>query len=171
MKESIKTIINRIYNEKDYNYFKEACTKKLPFIDELLKNMHPICEKINDYSLKEEPSYKFYIVVNNTNVNNINIKYTSILKISKITNFFYLQNEISIENPDPNRMDTYIDTYRDEPYSKQQFRLEEIINNILVNNNYYRLMFCDADEVCLDSPNITVETAVFDDYLDINHGE
>lgn len=59
------------------------------------------------------------------------IEYVSLLQINKIVKYFYLQDEFSIDSPDPDGMDSYLAGFRNEPYSKKQFDIDEMICNYL----------------------------------------
>lgn len=75
------------------------------------------------------------------------IEYVSLLQINKIVKYFYLQDEFSIDSPDPDGMDSYLAGFRNEPYSKKQFDVDEMICNYLKEKGYSRLYINDMDEV------------------------
>ena len=69
------------------------------------------------------------------------------LQINKVIKYFYLQDEFSIDSPDPDGMDSYLTGFRNEPYSKKQFDIDEMICNYLTEKGYSRLYINDMDEV------------------------
>ncbi len=168
----IKKIIDRIYVQHDFDYFVSLCSEKIVFLDELLNLLKEECNSIHIYSLDSDPSIEIKMSVNTSNSK---VKYTSILTISKIVKCFYLQHEFEIENPDPDRMDYYLDSFSDTPYSKQQFRMEEKVINYLEKMDYFRLDFLEIVEPCpqirkfKDAPDsqMSVGNAIFSDFWEL----
>lgn len=86
-----------------------------------------------------------------------------------------MQHEFSFQNPDPDGMDSYLDSFRDEAYSKKQFNLDELITNYLKDKGYIRLSYNDMEEVCFGiekfknkkDGQMTVNNALFMDLWDI----
>ena len=73
-------------------------------------------------------------------------------------------------------MDTFLDSFRDEPYNKKQFLLEEKIKEVLEKYGYSRLSYAEEDEVCKEIPKfkddiesqMTVGNAIFMDFWELN---
>lgn len=122
-----------------------------------------------------EAAIELRITVNEADPKGISIVYTSVLTISKVAEFYYLQHEFSLENPDPDKMDTFLDSFRDEPYNKKQFLLEETITEFLKKQGYSRLSYSEIEEICLGIPKfrnggesqMTVGNAIFMDFWDL----
>lgn len=93
---------------------------------EELKNKSESIERFVDLN---EPSSEIRIVVNRCSFSEGEIEYVSLLQINKIVKYFYLQDEFSIDSPDPDGMDSYLAGFRNEPYSKKQFDIDEMICN------------------------------------------
>lgn len=72
-------------------------------------------------------------------------------------------------------MDAYLDSFKEEAYSKKQFNTSEIICNYLNQKGYVRLSYNDMEEVCLginkfkdnDNGQMTVKNALFMDLWNI----
>jgi len=175
MNQIIKEVIEKVYVKHDFEFFIFSCAKKIEFIDELLEKLRDKCEKVEIYSSVSDPAFEIRITVNTTSPKGIKIVYTSILTISKIVNYFYLQHEFELENPDVDRMDYYLDSFRDEPYNKQQFRIEEIIIDFLKNKGYFRLSYSETEEICPqirkfrdeENSQMTVGNAIFMDFWEL----
>ncbi len=175
MNQIIKNIVEKVYIQHNFEFFVSSCNKKVEFIDELLKEMRIVCEEVEAYPSISEPAFEIRLTVNTTKPKGIKIVYTSILTISKLANCFYLQHEFEIENPDPDRMDYHLDAFRDEPYNKQQYRIEQTIIDFLKKEGYFRLSYSETEEIC---PNIrkfreepdsqmTVGNAIFMDFWEL----
>lgn len=172
MNQIIREVIEKVYVRHDFEFFISSCAKKNRFIDELLKKLKVKCEKVEIHSSALEPAFEIRLTVNTTSPKEIKIVYTSILTISKIVDCFYLQHEFELENPDMDRMDYYLDSFRDEPYNKQQFRIEEIIIDFLKNEGYFRLSYSETEEICpqirkfrdKQDSQMTVGNAIFMDF-------
>ena len=65
---------------------------------EELKNKSESIERFVDLN---EPSSEIRIVVNRCSFSEGEIEYVSLLQINKIVKYFYLQDEFSIDSPDP----------------------------------------------------------------------
>ena len=176
MKSELKKIIYDIYVDHNYDYYKMKCMEANNFENELLIEIETLCEKIEKNSFDSDPAFEFIISVNSFCKNEFNIMYSTILTISKIAKYYYLQHEFSFENPDTDKMDTYLDSFRDEPYNKKQFLLEEKIKEILEKYGYIRLSYAESEEVCNgiqkfkdDSESqMTVGNAIFMDFWELN---
>ena len=176
MKSELKKIIFDIYVHHNFEFYTMKCKKESEFENELLSEIEMLCEKIENSSLENEPTVELTILVNNYSENGINISYSSILTISKIAKYYYLQHEFSFENPDTDKMDTYLEAFRDEPYNKKQFLLESKIKDVLEKYEYLRLSYAETTEVCNGIPKfkddcerqMTVGNAIFMDFWELN---
>ncbi len=175
MNQTIKEIVEKVYVQQDFEFFVSSCAKKNDFINELLEVLKNKCEEIDVYTSTSEPAIEIRITVNTSNPKGIKIVYTTILIISKIVNSFYIQHEFDLENPDPDRMDYNLDSFRDEPYNKQQFKIEETIIDFLKNKDYFRLRYAEIEEVCPQirkfrdeqESQMTVGNAIFMDFWEL----
>lgn len=175
MNQSVKKIIEKIYINHDFEFFVSSCRAKLVFFDDLIEKIKPLCKDIEDYSDALDPAVELRIIVNESNSKGISIEYTTILKLSKIAKFYYLQHEFSLENPDDDKMDSYLDSFRDEPYNKKQFLLEKKINDFMEDIGYTRLSYYETEEVCPDiqkfrndsESQMTVGNAIFMDFWEL----
>ena len=166
MQNDIKDIIEDIYLKCNKKLFIDGCKKEFDFLNELIDLIKKESLNINVYSDKNEPSVEIRITVNKVDVKSISIEYITILKINKIVNYFYLQNEFELENPDPDGIDTHLDSFREEAYSKNQFILCESLVKFLSEKGYNRLSYNDMEEVC---PQIRKFNDSDDDYMTVNN--
>lgn len=175
MNQLIKETVEKVYVQHDFEFFVSSCNKKVEFIDEFLKEMRIRCEEVEVYSSISEPAFEIRLTINTSKPKGIKIVYTSIIIVSKLVNCFYLQHEFEMENPDSDRMDYYLDSFRDEPYNKQQSRIEQTIIDFLKKEGYFRLSYSETEEIC---PNIrkfkeepdsqmTVGNALFMDFWEL----
>ena len=176
MLSEIKKTIEQIYINKDYHYFVLQSQKKLSFIEQLLENTQSICSNVILSDDSNAPSAELYFDIGKFENGEFNVKYSSVLSISKICDVFYLQHEFAVENIDPNRMTPVLDGFGDEAYSKQQYELDNRIVSFLTEKQYKRLSYSDMLEVVstVEMPQnsifgtqMTVENALFKDLWNI----
>ena len=171
MNGKIQKCIEQIYVNKDFNYFKRSCKKEYKFIEELQLLANTVCSKqywriLFAVNFIWSRRYIIYCV-----------HYQTILKISKLADMFYLQQEFCVENKDPNRMTPVLDGFGGEPYTKTQYKMEEQITRILEKNKMEKIEFNELDEVVgslemlpnsIFGKQMTVELALFHDAYGIN---
>lgn len=176
MINDIKNVIDEIYIHNNKEIYISSCKKDIDFIDELINMIEKESMEVNVDTDFNEPAVEIRITVNKVSINGIMIEYGTILNVNKIVNYYYLQHEFSLENPDPDGMDSYLDSFREEAYNKKQFKLDEMIINYLGAKGYNRLSYADMEEVCPeikkyqdeeDSSLMTVNNALFMDFWDI----
>ncbi|MEF2680529.1 MAG: hypothetical protein U0N91_05490 [Oscillospiraceae bacterium] len=147
MQDDIKKVIEDIYINGDIELFTSKCRKKVDFLDELMEKLKNKSENIERFVDSNEPSSEIRITVNRCSFSEGEVEYVSLLQINKVIKYFYLQDEFSIDSPDPDGMDSYLTGFRNEPYSKKQFDIDEMICNYLTEKGYSRLYINDMDEV------------------------
>ncbi len=147
MINEINKKIEEIYVNGKKEIFSSGCKNEIAFIGDLISNIEKSCIKVDVNTDQTEPVVEIQIMVNNYSINEINIEYSSILKINKLVNYYYLQHEFSFENPDPEGIDPYLDNFRDEAYSKIQFNLDEKITEYMKLKGYSRLSYMDMEEI------------------------
>jgi len=147
MQNDIKKAIEDIYINGNTELFISKCRDTVDFLDELLEKIKTKSENVEKFFDSNEPSSEIRIVVNRCSFSEGEIEYVSLLQINKIVKYFYLQDEFSIDSPDPDGMDSYLAGFRNEPYSKKQFDVDETICNYLKEKGYSRLYINDMDEV------------------------
>ena len=178
MRDEVAQLIREIYVEKKTDLFVQGCHRKLSFLDDLIRRIGEMTDKVDRWSLEKEPAEEIHISVNMKTIGNIQIKYESILYISKIAKYYYLQHEFSINNPDDERVAPDLDGFSDEAYNKRQFRLNDMIDQFLAEQGYERLSYSDIEEEFFPEPiplkecdrekYLTVFQALFMDYTEIN---
>ena len=172
MRDDIKKIIESIYLNGNIELFLAGCKSKLLFMNDLFNLLKNHCTDYYIYPDENEPIVEIQITINVFSMENIKIKYNSILKICKIINVYYIQHEFSIDNPDPNGMDSCFDGFRNEAYNKKQFEIDEKISAFLDSKGYTRLDNVDMEEIfpgisqfpdSCDKNKMTVDNALFMD--------
>lgn len=172
----IKSAIDEIYIKNNKEIYICGCKKSIDFINELVDIIEKNCLNVNVYTNFNEPAVEIRIIVNKVSVKDIIIEYSTILNLNKIVNYYYIQHEFSLENPDPDGMDSYLDGFREEAYSKKQFNLGETIINYIEAKGYSRLNYKDMEEICPEikkfkdgeeNSKMTVNNALFMDLWNI----
>ena len=177
MRDDIKLLIKEIYIDHRTELFNQGCSREIDFIDELIHKIGEMTDKVERYPRENEPAEEIHISVNTKTIGGIQIEYTSWLYICKIAKFYYLQHEISMDNPDDERIAPDLCDFGDEGYNKKQFRMDEMIVQYLTEKGYERLWYREMEEsfhepvysnVFKCEEYLTVRTALFMDYIDIN---
>lgn len=171
----IRKTIDKIYRNNNTDIFISGCKKNIIFINELVDIIRNKCLTVNVYTNENEPAVEIRFIVNKALTKDIEIEYITVLTINKIVNYYYIQHEFTLENPDPDGMDSYLDSFREEAYSKKQYNISEIICNYLSKKGYERLSYNDMEEVCIgikkykdnDNGQMTVNNALFMDLWNI----
>lgn len=172
MLEEVKKAIEEIYLNGNRDLFISNCKKDIGFLNDLLEILKTEVLNFDICANSSEPMIEIRFSVNCFKHNDGEVKYVSILMLNKIVDCFYLQHEFSLNNPDPDGMDSHLDGFRDEAYSKKQFDLGEKIISYLKSKGYKRLSYADMEEVfpgirkCEDRDDtnqMTVNNALFMD--------
>lgn len=176
MFKEIKSVIEKTYVLKDYEFFISRCKRKIDFMDELLENLYKNCKGVEISVSSNDPCIEIYLEVNDFTNNDFKVKYTSTLTINKIIDMFNLQHEFVVDNLYPNRMDAVLDGFSDEAYCMLQYKLDDIVFQYLQLKNYKRLYYADMEEVIPEiqmpedfifGSQMTVENAIFRDTWNI----
>lgn len=147
MRNDLKNTIKNIYCDNNTELFINGCKNKISFLENIITNIKASADKVDVYDSENEPAEEIHIAVNSANANGITIKYDSILYINKLVKYYYLQHEFSMDNPDSDGIDPCLDGFRDEAYSKKQFKLDEMIVGYLSDKGYTRLSYNEIEEV------------------------
>lgn len=172
MTEEIRRVVETTYIQKDYGQFVSRCRGKIEFTDELLDAARTGFDRADVWELSGEPCTEIYFEVSEFSKNDFNIRYTSVLSISKVADVYFLQHEFEVDNPDPDSMEPFPCGFGDEPYCKPQYALEEAVCGFLSVKGFKRLSYAERDEVIpevempqneLFGTQMTVEYAIFKD--------
>lgn len=176
MNESVKQCIKRIYENKDYPYFKEKSEKTPIYLQRILEEAESICKEIEICALKNDPVIEIWFYFESYHYNDFCVDYKTLLKISKVADLFVFQHEFCVENKDPVRMTPILDGFGSEAYIILQNHLEETITHLLEKENLQKLQLFEMDEVITEikipqesifGNQITVENALFRDLFGI----
>jgi len=176
MINELKHIIEKIYINGEKDIFIDGCNKKLGFIEEIVMQYENSIPKIQLSDDDNLPSKEMYFKFEDFCKGEFKVSYSSVLSISKVCKVFYLQHEFSIDNVDDNRMDLTLDSFGDQPYTKQQFVFDEDIVSFMLKQGYYRLTCSELEKVIpsIEMPKdsifgiqMTVENAIFRDVWEI----
>ncbi len=95
MLNDVKSIIERIYIKDEISFFIDGCNKSLEFVDEFVKNFKEQCSKIQLSDDNGLPAKDVYFFFDDFAKGDFKVSYSSVLSISKICKFFYLQHEFA----------------------------------------------------------------------------
>lgn len=177
MDNKLNDILKKIYIDEDYGYFKDRCKNKIELSKELYKRIEVYINDIVEENIDNAPSQKWYFKYANYENGIFKVSYKTFLQISKIAPVFYIHHEFEIENFDENKMDPVLDGFGQQPYTKGQSNVYEIIKEILSSEGYMELSISEINEILLYKDNnsmnlmsgekFSVEELVFYDMLDI----
>ena len=180
MRDEIKQLIKSIYVDHRTDLFNQGCSREIDFIDELIHKIGEMTDKVDRWPRENEPAEEIYISVNTKTIGDIQIKYDSILYICKIAKYYYLQHEVSMDNPDDERIAPDVGVFGNEGFNKKQFSMDEMIVQYLTEKGYERLWYREMEESFHEpvysnafkcDEYLTVKTALFMDYIDINKAD
>ncbi len=162
-----RNCIERIYGEKDYDYFRNQ-SKKIPlYYDSLLKLATSECKKFYIMTDIYDPSIEILFKLGSYDNHTFHIEYESKLKISKIADLFVFQHEFCIEDIDPNRIVSDLDGFGGQPYTLSQSNLEKKFTTFLKNYNLTKVNLSDMDE-CVNSFELPEKT-IFGNYMTLDN--
>ena len=177
MNTKVTNCIERVYVNKDYDYFKEMCKKQYKFVNELKLLTDSICEEMYIESLIDAPALEIRFTFLDYIQEEYCVHYQTILKISKLSDMFSVRHEFCVENMDPDRMTPVLDGFGGEPYTISQNRMEKEIGVFLKEKGLEKIELAELEEVLCElkmifnsilGKQMTVEIALFYDPYGIN---
>lgn len=172
MNRIVKECIEKVYEKKDYQYFKNRCKEIPPYLNRLEEITYNMCRESHVSQLENEPAIEVWFQFDSFIDQKFVVEYKTLLKISKIADVFVFQHEFCVENCDPNRMSPVLDGFGPEPYTISQGILERTVTHYLESENLHKLLLPEMDEVIenLEIPTksifgnqMTIENALFRD--------
>jgi len=177
LKELVQKVINKVYIEQDYDYFRLKCKQGIQLTEEFYNLLATLPRYIEMGPSDVSPSKEWYVYFDKVAKEKFILKYNTVIKISKIAQVYYVQHEFEVENQDENRMGPVLDGYSGEAYCRQQFDFHERIRQCMISNGFIELSYAEMNEVifALSMPKgrtifgsqMTVETALFRDVFEI----
>ncbi|MDE6470102.1 MAG: hypothetical protein K2L19_03675 [Eubacterium sp.] len=176
MKEVFKQCIERIYIDKDFDFFRAKCAESADYVSDLVELAESQCEKSIVCDSTNEPNVKIWFIYKSYFKGDFSAEFNTILKISKICGVFVFQHEFSVKNILPQKIAPVLDGYDANPYIKSQWDLEDILSDFLTSKGLIKSDIIELNEVvggvALPNPTIfgkqlTVENALFRDLYDI----
>ncbi len=175
MQNMVRSVIDRVFRERDREFFLGCCCRPPalpPALSELLKRPQaPVMEYYT--ALRCWPCRKWVIQTSTVEKGDFHAKFETHLVISKLAPLFHIHHEFSVRNADEERVTPALGGFSEQAYSLSQFRLEEEACRILTSAGYSRLSFAELAEVVGDlssppgvtmfGPQVTVEYALFND--------
>jgi len=181
MDNDIKYMINRIYYEKDYEYFAVKSSKDLI----LPRAFYDILSKpgltVNEWNSKVNPSRAWTIRYKAYQKGIFKVRYITTLLISKLVDCYYIQHEFGVENQDINQMTPVLDGFGCQAYTQDQEILRNDLSEILSEVGYRELSYAEVNEAILGlsypegvtifGPQVIVERAIFYDFLGLSNSD
>lgn len=166
MDNKLYNIIKRVYIDKDINFFKDKCKCKLDYIYEMINLVKPFYKS---YSISEEDvaSYKIVFFYKMYTDKGLSINFKTILRLSKITNIYFLNHEFELKNPfEGSLKPSFYGTGL--AYIREQYDLEEKLVDFLDEKGYREIItYHELNEVVnnreLIMSRLTLEKALFKD--------
>ncbi len=176
MNELAHSCIKRVYENKDYGFFKERSSLKPQYYDKLIELANILCKKILILNTENDPAIELLFYFRDYIKNEFHIKYKSLLKISKVADLFVFQHEFSVENRDEEGLTPVLEGFGAEPYISSQYKVAEKITEFLYTYHLQKLELTEIDEVVwglkipetsIFGTQMTVENALFRDLYGI----
>lgn len=179
MDKKIFSIIQKIYIQKNFHLYKEKCNKKLDFLEEILESTKELYKEV--YCARHDEPLDPSVIINfeflDYKNDSVCFSFSSICRISKLANVYYINHEFSMDNPVENWIDPTLDGFGYEPYIKEQKEMEKRIDAILVVKGYHKICSdedlyeaiygVEVPENMLFGNQMTMYTALFEDTWDI----
>lgn len=169
--------INRIYHNKDYDFFKRKCEAELIITDDLVRLIEHEGFKVMVQDVEVGSSIRFAIDYPEFEKGEMKVSYITMIDVSKIIPIFYVQHEFEVENIDENRMGPVLDGFGGQSYTIGQADIYDKIVTFLEKQGYSEVSYAEMDiaipdikmpeDAWLFGPQFTVRTCLFHDILDI----
>ncbi|WP_088044704.1 hypothetical protein [Bacillus sp. EAC] len=175
MNETVKKYIYKYYEKGADKEYLNSCSQEFLLPSEIINfcSLNKIVVKPGKHKIWPEKYVRF--IFQDFIKGNFEVKYCTVLRISKVAPIYNLTHEFVVENIDPNRISPILDGYSAQAYIKLQSLLEDVIQNELLKLDYEELL--EIDEVILNlkinnnkeliGKQITVEAALFYDLLEL----
>ncbi|MDE5985430.1 MAG: hypothetical protein K2H13_09275 [Eubacterium sp.] len=176
MENIFKQCIERIYIDKDYDFFRAKCAESINYLSDLVKLAESQCEKTIVCDIHNSPSVEIWFFYKPYSQGDFSAEFNTILKISKICGVFAFHHQFSVKNISPQKIEPELGGYDANPYIKSQWDLEDILSDFLTSRGLVKSYINELEEVVgggpLPNPTIfgkqlTVENALFRDLYDI----
>ena len=100
MHKEIEGVITEIYINGNKELFASCCCRELEFISDLVSSVEKMCTNVMHHDSAGEPSADIVFQFRRFVKENFKVQYSSVLSISKLCGFYYLQHEFSVDNQD-----------------------------------------------------------------------
>lgn len=178
MIDEIKSIIERVYENKDYKFYGKKCKDVINLPESIVSYVENRSYKVIDFYEVNEASKKWSFKLKDFELGEFKVSYKTSLEISKIGPFFYIQHEFSVYNLDTDKIQQTLDGFDSEPFTKEQASLYDKIKVVLNRMGYIELSYMEMNEVVLENiqshhesiygNQLTVEGLIFHNVLDIS---
>ncbi|MDE6470331.1 MAG: hypothetical protein K2L19_04855, partial [Eubacterium sp.] len=158
MKEVFKQCIERIYIDKDFDFFRSKCAESADYVSDLVKLAESQCEKSSVCDSTNEPNVEIWFFYKPYSQGDFSAEFNTILKISKICGVFAFQHQFSVENILPQKIEPELGGYDANPYIKSQWDLEDILSDFLTSKGLVKSYINELEEVVggVALPNPTI---------------
>lgn len=176
MNELAYSCIERIYKNKDYDFFKKKSGLRPEYYDRLIELINFLCKKNVICNMENDPAIEMLLYFKEYRKKEYHVEYRSLLKISKVANLFVFQHEFSVENRDEEGLMPVLDGFGAEAYVRSQYNAEKEITDLLYGYNLKKLKLAEMDEIVLETKlpegsifgtQMTLENALFRDLYGI----
>lgn len=178
MNEVINSAIEKYYLQTNNEEYLMKCGLELDIKEDFGIHLdHSNVRVIKEFHGGKWPSSTWTLQLNKVTDGKFEVDYSCTLKISKLETVYYLQHEFQVKNCDVNALSPVLDGFDVQPYSKEQFNIDEHIERLLGSKGYTKLSFSEMnfvipelsfkDGITIFGPQVTVEYALFHDLLNL----
>ena len=174
---AVSQAIDKFYRKKDYETFKRLSSEPLELFPEIKIYLKAHWLTFTEEPNKSYPSREWVVQFNDLPREEFEVSYTTILKVSKVAPFFYVEHRFSVKNQDPNGTVPYLTGFAGMGYVKRSFVLHEEITKVFKSKGYHELNYPEMIEVpdwfimpegvTHLGPNVTVEHLLFMDIFQL----
>ncbi len=180
MTDYVKRCFDRIYVEKDFDYFRKSCQKPYHWIELFEEQCQNLCQKLVKSNIDDLPQVCFYAHFPDMQEAEFHVHYRTLVGISKVAKLYYIEHSFEVKNRDPERLDPTLYGFSDSPYCFKQYHFEEFVVKFMEEHEVNRLFTPDQEEVVtlkklpenrIFGTQLTVYNALFEDIYDIYHSD
>lgn len=177
MLQMVAQAIEEFYIKKNYPLFKELCKKPLDLSEELKTYIKKEGLALDGWGGSVDPDGEWAVNCGSYEQGTFKASYTTCLRISKVAPLFNVGHCYGVENQGNKIIEPDLGDCSDNPYTKKQQKLHEMIAADLTSKGYVELRDIDLEETIADfkmpegvtifGPNVTVELLLFRDIYNI----
>jgi hypothetical protein len=179
MKDLVRENLERIYKNKDLEFYKSQCSKPIALPESffVLLDQPELYTSKDALKTKIWPAKKWLVKFPKFNISEFESSFDTEILISKVAPLFYVEHAFQVKNKAPRKIEPSLTGSCSEGCIIPQYDFHSELSKILSDYGYLELDYADINEVIPElyfpegvtifGPQVTVEYALFHDLLDL----